>query len=82
MFSVSETAFQYSLPTASAVRLVIYGPSGRQVATLVDRVQNAGLHSATWNGRNDAGDHVASGTYFGRLETRSFQEVRRIILVR
>jgi hypothetical protein len=78
----AQTAFDYSLPAASPVRLVIYDPSGRQVATLVDRVQTAGHHSANWDGRTDAGDQVASGTYFCRLEAGAFEEVRRIVLVR
>jgi hypothetical protein len=78
----AQTAFEYSLPAATAVRLVVYGPSGRRVATLVDRVQSAGLHAVTWGGRTDAGDQVASGTYFCRLEAGTFEQVRRIILVR
>ena len=33
------------------------------MATLVDRVQDDGLHSVTWNGNNDAGAPVGSGVY-------------------
>jgi hypothetical protein len=78
----AQTSLEYALPTAASVRLLIYGPTGRRVATLVDRVQAAGSYSATWDGRDDVGSEVTAGTYFCRLEAGGFHQVRRMVLIR
>jgi aminopeptidase N len=61
------TKLVYELPRASAVRLEIYDVAGRRVATLVEAQRPAGHHEVAWDGRDDAGAQLPSGTYFGRL---------------
>ncbi len=78
----TQTVLHYTLPSAAPVRLSIYGPQGRRVATLVDRVQAAGPHLATWDGLNGAGERVASGTYFCHIRAGRLQEVRRVVFTR
>ncbi len=72
----------YGLPRAGRVRLVVYDLQGRRVATVVDRVEAAGWHSATWDGRDAWGRTVASGTYFARLEAARAVETRKIVVAR
>jgi hypothetical protein len=63
-----STQITYTLPQPSRVTLRVYDVAGRRVATLHDRAQPAGTHGATWDGRDQAGQSVASGTYLYRLE--------------
>jgi hypothetical protein len=63
-----ETAVRFALPASGSVALDVYDVSGRKVASLVDRVMEAGSHAVTWNGRDDSGSTVAPGVYLVRLQ--------------
>lgn len=63
----AETTFEYGLPEASDVRLMIYNVRGQEVKVLVNGYQNAGFLKARWDGRDNAGVAVSSGWYFTRL---------------
>ncbi len=41
-----------------------------------------GRNEAVWNGRDDSGRQVASGTYFYRLEAGEYSETRRMALIK
>jgi hypothetical protein len=77
-----RAVLQYALPNAAAVRLSIVDARGRRVATLVNREQGAGPHSAIWSGRDDAGVPAGAGIYFARLEAADKTAVRKIVLVK
>jgi photosystem II stability/assembly factor-like uncharacterized protein len=77
-----STKFRYSLPEAANVKVIIYDLNGRQVAELVNNYQNAGTYEATWNGNNDLGFQVASGTYVYRIEAGSFTQVKKMVLLK
>ncbi len=64
------------LPSNSHVTLQVYDMLGRLVKTLVDRVQSAGEHSATFQSSG-----LASGMYFYRLQVgdRSLQKKMMLI---
>jgi tetratricopeptide (TPR) repeat protein len=62
-----ETEIQYSLPDAGKVSIKIYDIQGREVQTLVETSQPAGVHTIKWNGQDQNGLNVASGMYFYRI---------------
>jgi len=72
-----STSIQVSLPEESSVSLKVYNVLGQEVATLMDDVIQAGLHAATWDGRNTYGEGVSSGTYFYILEGRILSQSTR-----
>jgi subtilisin family serine protease len=77
-----QTTIRFSLPDAQAVRLDIYDVQGRLVRSLLDGVRPAGINRVGWDGRDDTGRGVASGTYFARLRAGGHQDVRSLTLVR
>lgn len=77
-----STSFRYSIPDASNVKVVIYDINGVQVAELVNQFQNAGFYELTWNGTNDAGNFVSSGTYFYSVRAGNFVETKKMLLVK
>ena len=80
-FNPNTTIF-YSIPRADQVDLAVYDLAGRHLRTLVSGYVNAGDHAIQWNGRDDAGNQVASGIYLYRLRTDDFVETRRMALVK
>jgi len=64
----SSTAISYELNQDSYVSLKVYDLSGREVRTLVDAEEAAGMRSVIWNGTNNNGHQVPSGIYIVRLQ--------------
>ena len=56
--------------------------SGRRVRVLVEGRQDAGTHQIQWDGRNSAGQPVASGLYIGRLTADGISHTQKMTLVR
>lgn len=71
---------QYSLAQAGPVRIVLYDALGRERGTLIDRVQEAGAHTAQWG--SHATETLPSGVYFVRLEAEGQALTERLILAR
>ena len=76
------TSLHFSLPSDSRVELKIYDVAGRQVRSLVSGPRPAGANTVRWNGTDDAGHAVASGTYFARLVVGGQVEIKTLTLVR
>jgi len=77
-----STTIVFSLEHPADVRLAVHDLRGRLVASLVHERQMAGRHQVVWNGVGDQGRPVASGVYLLRLQAGSFQDSRRILLVK
>ena len=77
-----STTIEYALPQASDVTLVIYNLLGAKVRTLVQASQPAGIFSAVWDGLNEDAESVAGGIYFYKLKADSFEDMRRLVLIR
>jgi len=77
-----ETDISFSLPERTEVSFIIYNILGEKVKTLVSGDMDAGTHTIHWNGRDEAGNAVASGIYFYRLKTDSFDQTRKMVLMK
>jgi hypothetical protein len=62
-----STSIVVDLPANSLVRLTIYNVLGQEMVTLVDGLLTAGRSQVVWNGADNAGRPVASGSYYYRL---------------
>ncbi len=59
------TIITYQLPASAFVTLKVFDIIGREVATLVSDIHQAGSYTIAWNAGN-----VASGVYFYRMSAR------------
>ncbi|MBI5476338.1 MAG: serine hydrolase [Ignavibacteriales bacterium] len=72
-----STTIGYELPIQSHVTLKIYDVIGREVATLVDEMQQAGNKKIEFDA-----DHLTSGVYFYSLHAGTFVETKKLLLLR
>ena len=77
-----ETWIPYQLASDAKVVLHIYDTQGRRIYSQVLGHQKAGSHSVYWDGRNTAGESVASGVYFYSLEAGTFHATRKMLIQR
>jgi len=73
---------EYSLAAKGKVHLSVYNVSGQLVRELVDMVQPPGRYSASWDGRDREAHRVPSGVYFYRLQTETFSDTKKAVVVR
>lgn len=64
------------------VLIKVYNILGEEVVTLVDGFQGPGLYRVTWNGRDKKGTDVSSGIYFSQLQTGSYRQTIKMLLLR
>jgi hypothetical protein len=78
-----HTTIHFNLPNQTEVRLQVFDMSGRFVRNLIDgELAAEGENVAVWNGCDEAGQRVASGTYFYRLEAGKYSETNRVALIK
>ena len=73
----AATTIEYALPKTSRVKLELFDVSGRQVATLVNFNQNAGVYRVKLNATE-----LPSGEYFYRLSADDFTASRALTVVK
>ena len=77
-----STTIRYAIPTTSTVTLRIFDLLGRQVRSLVNESQAPGRYEVVWNGKDDLGQQVTSGTYFCRLESGDLTMTQKMLLLK
>jgi hypothetical protein len=78
-----HTTIAFEFPKRESVTLRVFDLSGRLVRSLITaELHTPGRHEVVWNGRDDSGRQVASGTYFYRLETGNYSETKRMALIK
>ncbi len=71
------TVISYALPAKVFVTLKIYDIFGREVETLVNENENAGIHSVTLDAHN-----LPSEMYFYRLQAGTYSATKKLILLK
>ncbi len=71
------TKINFALPKSGLVSLRVYDVLGREIATLVNEVKNAGVYSVDFNASN-----LTSGTYFYRLESNGFVGTKKMLMIK
>jgi hypothetical protein len=72
-----STTIQYALPIRSHVTLTVFNTLGERVATLVQGEEEAGNYEVQFKASN-----LASGVYFYRLQTGSYVDTKKLLLIR
>ena len=71
------TTINYQLPTTSHLTIKVYNLLGKEVATLVDDVKQAGSHSVTFDGSG-----LAGGVYLYQLKTANYTDTKKCLFLK
>jgi hypothetical protein len=71
------TVISYQLPVASEVSIKVFDMLGREVATLVNKWQEAGRYQVTFNAVS-----LSSSVYFYRLQAGNFVQTKKMLLIK
>jgi hypothetical protein len=75
--SSGPVAFQMALPEDQRVRVEVYNILGQRVAVLKDEPMTAGFHTVVWDA-----PRLASGLYFVRMASGSYQKTQKLVRIR
>src|SRR5574338_195034 len=70
------TVIRYNIPVTGKVTVKVYDVIGNEIAKLVDEEKPAGNHEITFDASN-----LSSGIYFYKLQTGSFIQSKKMILL-
>lgn len=76
---ISNVSIAYQVAKQGHVTLDVYDAMGRLVVALVDGTSRSGAYRVTWDGTNDQGSRVPSGTYFYRLRVGDEEVMRQMV---
>jgi len=71
------TLIEYDLQKSDRILLTIHNLLGQEVARLVDKNQNAGVHSISWDA-----SAMSSGIYFYGLQAGNLSRTRKMVLLK
>ena len=82
-----STTLQFSVPVrngfqAETVSLVVFDNLGRRIRVLFEGAVAPGTYRVQWDGTNDAGEAVASGTYYVLYRGRYDQKTQRVVFMK
>jgi hypothetical protein len=72
-----STKISYTLVTKGMARLSVYDVLGREVAVIVDEIQNAGSHEITFTANN-----LSSGIYFYKLTSSGATITKKMVMLK
>jgi hypothetical protein len=71
------TRINYAIPTRSHVTLSVFNTLGQRVTELVNGEKDAGSYNVTFDAAG-----LASGVYFYRIQTESFVQTKKLVVVK
>ena len=76
------TRIDYNLKESGKVYVKVFDVLGKNVKTLVQDFQNVGPHSVYWDATNHVGEPVTAGMYFYVIESKKFNQTKKMILLK
>ena len=72
----------FDIPTTEKVYLKVFNVNGGLVRTLNNSKLSPGKYMYEWDGKNENGKASTSGVYFIQLDSKSFRNIKKVLLVK
>ena len=77
-----STTIEYQVKKPQNVAINIFSINGELVKNLIDEQKASGNYSIKWDGTDNNGITVASGTYFYQIKLNEFLQAKKMILLK
>jgi hypothetical protein len=77
-----STSVKFQVPKTSDVTVKIYDMLGQEVRTLFAGEVMRGTYTVEWDGLNDAGQQMSSGSYIYRMIAGEFMQAKKMVYVK
>jgi hypothetical protein len=77
-----STTISYTVSGSENIRINIYDSNGALIRNLLNEEQSTGNYSVIWNGTDNNGLKISSGTYFYQVIAGEFTEAKKMILLK
>ncbi|HEX9972718.1 MAG TPA: FlgD immunoglobulin-like domain containing protein, partial [bacterium] len=77
-----ETMIRFQIPQANHIIVRIFNTLGEEIRNVVNGRYQAGDYSVIWDGRDNSGKAVSSGTYIYQIQAGQYVDVKRMVLIR
>ena len=76
------TSISYEIMGEALVNITVYDLLGAEVVQLVNEIQQPGIKTTNWNGKDSEGNMVNGGIYVYRLNTNNYSETKKMVLLK
>jgi hypothetical protein len=77
-----NTSIKFYNESSGNVKVSIYNIIGQKVKTIINQDFPIGNHAVIWDGKNEANNEVTSGVYFYKVETSTYSEMNKMLLLK
>ena len=76
------TNIKYQINKPDNIKLTVYNLKGEVIRNLISKNEKAGFNVISWNGKDNYGAKVSSGTYIYTIKTPEFSDSKKMILLK
>ncbi len=76
------TRIDYQIFSSGYTTLTIFNMRGENVRTVFKSIRSAGSYSSFWNGTDNSGNPLPSGSYFYQLKNNEMVKIKKMILLK
>lgn len=77
-----KTTINYKVNKLSEVKIQIYDSLGNIIKEIIDETKYPGSYSVDWDGKDEIGNLMPSGTYFYKVQVGDFFQSKKMILLK
>jgi len=77
-----ETMISFQIPQSNHIIVRIFNTLGAEIRTVMNGWRDTGNYSIIWDGRDNSGKTVSSGTYIYQIQAGQFVDIKKMVLVR
>lgn len=77
-----STSVRFEVPVDSKVMIKVYDILGREIKTLFNEQVQKGQYTLEWDGLNDSGFPMSTGTYIYRMIANEFVQSKKMLLLK
>lgn len=76
------TQITYVLPEESSVSVIVYDLMGKEVKSLINKIQPKGNYSLKWDATDELGERISAGMYIYTIRAGQFTSTKKMVLLK